>query len=312
MASHAPALQLGLKSVLVASDFSEASTKPVRHAVSIARHFHAKLYLAHVVSSIGFTIAGADALEGTAVAARRDVDQLEKSLVESGALTGLSHEFIVREGNGVWEELRAVIREKQVELVVIGTHARHGIEKLVLGSVAEQIFREADGLVLTVGPHSRLDAPLEGTDSVRSILFPTDFGEASSHALPHAISFCNHFGARLVLLHVAPVMPIPETFSWSRTPDDITQMREDARQKDLKRLHEFVPENAAFSVTPEFLVEFGKHGESILGVARSLKTDLIIMGLNHAKHGGALSHLPQTTAYKVVTEAHCSVLTVRN
>jgi nucleotide-binding universal stress UspA family protein len=223
----------------------------------------------------------------------------------------VSHEFIVREGN-VWEELRAVIREKQVDLVVVGTHGRQGIEKLVLGSVAEQIFREADGLVLTVGPHSRLDAPLEGTDGVGSILFPTDFGEASPHALPHAISFCNHFGARLVLLHVAPVMPIPETFSWSRTPDDITQMREDAHQKALKRLHEFVSESAPLSAAPEFLVEFGKHGESILRVARSLKTDLIIMGLNHSKHAGALSHVPQTTAYKVVTEAHCSVLTVRN
>jgi len=312
MASHAPARELGLKSVLVASDFSDASAKPLRHAVSIARHFHAKFYLAHVVSSIGFTIAGADALEAASTAAQRDVEKLEKSLVESGALTGLSYEFIVREGNGVWEELRAVIREKQVELVVIGTHGRHGIEKLVLGSEAEQVFREAEGLVLTVGPHSLPDAPLERTDGMRSFLFPTDFGEASAHALPHTVSFCNHFGARLVLLHVAPVMPIPEGFSWSKTPDDITQMREDARQKALKRMHEFVAESAPLSVTPEFVVEFGKHGESILHVARSIKADLIILGLNHAKHGGAISHLPETTAYKIVTEAHCSVLTVRN
>jgi len=311
MASHAPAREMGLKSVLVASDFSDASSKPVRHAISIARHFHAKLHLAHVVSSLGFTIAGADAQEAATIAAQRDVEQLEKSLVESGALTGLSHEFIVREGN-VWDELRAVIREKQIELVVIGTHGRHGIEKLVLGSVAEQIFREADGLVLTVGPHSLPDAPLESPDGVRSILFPTDFGEASSHALPRAISFANHFGARLVLAHVAPVVPIPEGFSWSKTPDDIEQMREDARQKALKRMREFVSENARLAVAPEFLVEFGKHGEIILRVARALKADLIILGLNHSKHGGAISHMPGTTAYKIVTGAHCSVLTVRN
>src|SRR5215472_14128797 len=98
MSANAPALQLGLKSVLVASDFSEASSKPLRHAISIARHFHAKLYLEHVVSSLGFTIAGADTLEAAAAAARREVKQLEKRLVENGTLTGLSHEFIVREG----------------------------------------------------------------------------------------------------------------------------------------------------------------------------------------------------------------------
>jgi len=310
MASQGPARELGLKSVLVASDFTDASSKPLRHAISIARHFHAKFYLTNVVSSIGFTIAGRDTLEAAADAARRDVEGLERKLAESGTLTGLSHEFIVREGN-VWEELRAIIREKQVELVVVGTHGRHGIGKLVLGSVAEQVFREADGLVLTVGPHSLPEAPLDRLNG-SSFLFPTDFGEASAHALPQAISFANHFGARLVFLHVEPVMPIPEGFSWSKTPDDIPQMREDARQKALKRMHEFVAGSTPLSVTPEFLVEFGKHGESILHVARSVKADLIILGLDHSKHGGVTSHLPQTTAYKIATEAHCSVLTVRN
>jgi nucleotide-binding universal stress UspA family protein len=311
MSTQAPPIQLGVKSVLVASDFSEASAKALWHAVTIARHFHANFYLTHVVSSLGYTIAGADVEAAAATAAQREVEQLEKSLVESGAITALAHEFLVREGN-VWEELRAVICEKKVDLVVVGTHGRHGIEKLVLGSVAEQVFREADGLVLTVGPQAQPDAPIERSDGMRPFLFPTDFGEASLHALPYAVSFANHFGAKLVLLHVLPVMPIPETFSWSRTPSDTTQMRKDARQEALQRLHEFVLGSAPLLVSPEFRVEFGKHGESILHVARSLTADLIIMGLNHSNHGRALSHLPETTAYKIVVGAHCSVLTVRN
>lgn len=307
-----PAKELGLlKSVLVGSDFSEASWKPLRHAISIARHFHAKLYMAHIVSSVGLTIAGPEALNLATDAARRDVEKMERDLVESGALAGLSHELIVRQGD-VWEELQAIIHEKQADAIVIGTHGRQGIDKLVLGSTAEQIFREADNLVVTVGPHSRLDGPLESGGRVQSILFPTDFGGASLHALPHAISFANHFGARLVLLHVAPVMPIPEGFSWSTAPDGVEQMREEARGKVLKKLREFASEGAPLTVAPEFMVEFGKHGEQILRVANHLKTDLIIMGLDHSKHGRAVSHLPQTTAYKVATEAHCSVLTVRN
>jgi len=311
MSTRLPSVGIGLKSVLVASDFTEASSKPLRHAISIARHFHARFYVAHVVSSIGFTIAGADAVESASEAAQRDLAKLERKLVEKGDLAGLSHEFLVRQGD-VWEELKAVMREKQADLVVIGTHARHGVERLVMGSVAEQIFREADGLVLTVGPHSQPDAPLESTGETRSFLFPTDFSEASFRALPHAISFSNHFGARLVLLHVAPVMPIPESFSWSTAPDGITEMREEARQKALKRLGEFVSESAPLSVKPELMVEFGKHGEQILRVARSFKADLIVLGLDHTKHGRAAAHLPTTTTYKVVSEAHCSVLTVRN
>ena len=310
MPTRPSSVDIGLKSVLVASDFTEASSKPLRHAISIARHFHANFYLAHVVSSIELTIAGADALELASTAAKKDVANLERMLVERGDLAGLQHEFIVRQGD-VWEELWGIIREKQAGLLVIGTHARHGIERLVMGSTAEQIFREADGLVLTVGPHSKPDAPLE-IGTTRSFLFPTDFSETSFRALPHAISFANHFGARLALLHVAPVMPVPEGFSWSTAPEGITGMREDARQKAIKKLGEFVAESGPFSVKPELMVEFGKHGEQILRVAYSLKADLIVLGLDHTRHGRMATHLPMTTTYKVVSEAHCSVLTIRN
>jgi len=302
---------VALKSVLVASDFTEASQKPVRHAISIARHFKAKFYLGHVVSALGFTIAGADAVELATEAARRDLDRAERKLVEAGALADLSHEFIVRQGE-VWEELEAIIREKQVDALVIGTHARQSLGRFVLGSVAERIFREADNLVLTVGPHAQMDALLETSDASRIYLFPTDFSEASFKALPHAASFANHFGKKLVVLHVAPVMPISESFSWSSAPEGIVPMREEAREVALKRLREFISGNVRFSVEPELMVEFGKHGEQILRVAHSLKTDLIIMGLDHSKHGRLAAHLPITTAYQVVCQAHCSVLTVRN
>ena len=306
-----PAEAIALRAVLVASDSSNASSKPLRHALSIARHFSANLYLAHVVSSVGYTIAGADAVESVTEAVRGELDTLEKQLVETGALTGISHEFIVRQGD-VWEQLQAVIREKQADLLVLGTHARHGVARWVMGSVAEQIFRQAAGLVLTVGPHSLPDAPpLEKRAGALSFLFPTNFDSASAHALPYAIAFANHFGAKLVLLHVDPVMPISEGFSWSKTPDSIAQMRGDARNAALEQLRHFVAGSSLSGGTPKLMVEFGKHGETILRVARALKSDLIIMGLNHSTHGRAISHLPETTAYQVVTAAHCPVLTVR-
>src|SRR5208337_1568517 len=112
-----------LKSVLIATDFSEASDKALRHALAITRHYGAKLYLAHVVSSLGFTLVGPDAVNLATEIVSRDARELENRLVQSGALTGLSHEVIVRQGN-VWDELDKVIEQEQIELVVIGTHAR--------------------------------------------------------------------------------------------------------------------------------------------------------------------------------------------
>ena len=180
------AVDIRLKSVLLATDFSEASQRPLGHALAIARHYGAKFYLAHVVSSHGYTIVGPQALELVSEAVTRDLQQMERELVAEGSLAGMDHEFLVRQGI-VPEELQSIIAQKQIDLVVLGTHGRQGFGKLILGSVAEQIFRNADWFVMTVGPLSYHDARVENHHVDRSFLFATDFGEASLCALPSAI-----------------------------------------------------------------------------------------------------------------------------
>lgn len=96
--------------------------------------------------------------------------------------------------------------------MVIGTHARRGLGKLLLGSVAEHIFRHADCLVLTVGPGSLQGSPVGSGRAIRPFLFATDFSEASLRALPYAISAANRFGTKLVLLNVMSEIPSRMTF----------------------------------------------------------------------------------------------------
>src|ERR1039457_2451902 len=283
MSLIAPAVNVRLKSVLIATDFSEASAKPLRHALAIARHYGAKFYLAHVVSSSGFTLVGPDAVAAATGAAWRDVLQLEDDLAQRGTLAGLRHEVIVRRGMG----------------------------KVLFGSVAEQIFRHADCLVLTVGPGSFQEAPVESTSLVWPFLFATDFGEASLHALPYAISFANHFGPKLVLLRVVSPGGVSEGFHWP-TGGDLMQMREKARMAGLQRLQELVPQNTELAVKPEFVVEFGSPSEKILRVAETFQVDAIIMGLHRSAHIDMASHTLWATAQEVVCGASCPVLTVRN
>jgi nucleotide-binding universal stress UspA family protein len=312
MPSLTSSLDLRLKSVLVATDFSQASETALRHALAIARRYGAKFYLAHVVSSLGLTMAGPGAITASEEAVWRDAKHLEDDLVRSGALAGLEHEIVIREGE-IWPQLEAIIREERIDLVIVGTHGRHGIGKLLLGSVAEQIFRHADCLVLTVGPHSYPDSRVEGTVANRTLLFTTDFGEASLHSLPYAISFANQFAAKLVLLHVVPAVPMPEGFHWYTT-DDLMRMRENARIASFRRLEELT-QNATLEVRPEFLVEFGSVcpvSEKILEAAEKLRVDVVIMGLRQSRHVGAASHLPWATAYEVACRAACPVLTVRS
>lgn len=179
-----------IKSILVATDFSPASEKPLRHAVAIARHYGSNFFLMHVVSSLGLTLAGPDAVAAATEAAWRDARQVERELVANEELAGLNHQVIIRDGD-IWVELERVIKQKRIDMVVIGTHSRKGLAKLVLGSVAEQIFRHASCLVLTVGPNSPANADIETTGTLRPLLFATDFGEGSRKALPYATSFAN-------------------------------------------------------------------------------------------------------------------------
>lgn len=311
MLSVAPCLDTALKSVLVASDFSRASVRPLRHALAIARHYGAKFYFTHVVSSLGYTLAGPPALDLAYDAAERDVEKMRAHMLEDGSLAGLDHEFIVRKGL-VWQALQNLIEEKQVDLVVVGTHARRTLGKLILGSVAEQIFRRARCLVLTVGPGSLPDSPLQNARPFGPFLFATDFGEASVDALPRAVSFANHFLAKLVLLHVAPLAPIPEGFHWSSTTTDLRQLRENARQAAFTRMQNMLSQCGPLALPPEFVVKFGAPGKMIERLASDFTADLIVMGLNTAIHFETAAHNPWDTAYEVVCNAHCPVLTVRN
>ena len=297
MSAIASAVAPRLKSVLVATDFSEASQKPLRHALAIARHYGAKIYLAHVVSSLGFTLAGANALNAATEAAKRDAHHLETRLVESGALAGLHHEFIIGQG-AVWEVLNRIIRQEQVDLIVNGTHGRRALRKVLLGSVAEQIFRYADCMVFTVGPGSYQESRVDDILLNRTFLFLTDFNEASLHALPYAISYANQFGAKLVLLHVLPTAPNPRSLLYTAALQSL---------KDITR-------NSTLKVKPEFVVEFcpaGPISERILETAEQLEVDLIIMGLRRSSHVDASSHVPWGTAYEVVCGAGCPVVTTR-
>jgi nucleotide-binding universal stress UspA family protein len=292
------------RSILIATDFSEACEKALRYSLALARFYESKFCLAHVVSSLGLTMAGPGAIAACEEAVSREAADLEDSLIQTGALTGIQHKFIVRQGE-LWPELREIIRQESADLLVVGTHGRHGIAKLFLGSIAEQIFRQADCPVLTLGPHTD-DRPWFGTSSThRTFLFATDFGPASLHGLPQAIAAANQFGAKLAYLSIIPAAP-------SSTDEALTDWQEDARMRTLQRLAELA-QDTELDTRPQLYAEF-KSGrpvsEKILETADKLRADLIIMGLHDSAHTGIVSHLDLATTYDVICQAGSPVLTV--
>jgi len=307
--TSSPATGVQIKSILVATDFSPASEKPLRHAVAIARYFNANFFLMHVVSSLGFTLAGPDTTAAAVELAWRDARQVERGLVASGELAGLCHKVLVCDGT-IWTELERVIEQERIDMVVIGTHSRKGLVRLVLGSVAEQIFRHASCLVLTVGPNSPADAEIETAGAARPLLFPTDFQEGSNSALPYAIALACQRRTKLVLLHMLLPRQQLSAGRW-HTPRNVEPMREEIQSVSRRRLQELMDRTAACGVECEVITEFGEPVAGILRAAEVLHAEAIIIGLNRRSHVDMISHLPWSTAYETVCRAGCPVLTVR-
>ena len=306
------AVDIELKSVLMATDLSPASEKPLHRALAIAHHYGAKLYVVHVVPSLGYLMTGPEWLAVAAEQAEDDLLRLKRELVGNDSLKGLDHEFIVCQGD-VPEQLHSIITEKGIDLLVLGTHARQGIEKVVLGSVAEEMFRHSGCHVLIVGPNSYKEDRVNVDRATRSFLFATDFGEASVRAAPYAVSLAHRLKAKLIVMHVIPTNLTPQGFGWY-TDRDVRQMREQARMAILRRLeHLFLPEtDAEAPLEVEYIAQFGVPSEKILQVALHRQTDLIIIGLRRSPLDGTASHMPGTASYEVMCGAGCPVLTIRH
>jgi nucleotide-binding universal stress UspA family protein len=171
---------------------------------------------------------------------------------------------------------------------------------LLLGSVAEEIFRKVPCPVLTVGP--RASMPYGPDGKFREILYATDFSSESLGAAAYAVSLAQEFQARLILLHVIA----PE-----RAGDLVS--RADLMTSSQRLLRQIVSPEAQVWCKPEYYVVDGNPAETIVEFAKLREPDLIVLGARQQEGvPGAASHLPFATAHKVVTLATCPVLTIRH
>ena len=287
-----------LKNILYLTDFSEPSETVIPFAIAIAREYESKVYAMHVLTPVPLGYANpesaAAAIEGLEEDAQMGMQRVDAQLV------GVPHETMLVRSESVWPPVEQALSECEIDLVILGTHGRTCAVKLLLGSVAEEIFRRASAPVLTIGPSVRKGFHSGG--QFRRVLFATDFTTEAQAAAPYAISMAQENQARLLLLHVM------------RDPDLKTKKRtaQDSVANSMHQLYELVPAEAELWCRPEATVRFGNPAERILEAAIELEADLIVLGVRAADgYLGAATHLERTVAHKVVARATCPVLTVR-
>lgn len=298
-----PMKSLGLKSILVATDFTEASDKALRHGIAIARHYRATLYVVYVVSSIGLALNGPEAVELAALATERDINSLVNGLVDSGRLNGVEVRPIVLKGN-VDEQMDSFARAHHVDLIVVSTHARRGMARLFFGSFAQLISKGCGCPVLIVGPHSTgpwLDNP---ADSGKPLLFATAFHKASAKAAPYAIALANDSELPLFALHVVP----PHR---THLIEKNCIARGDYEALALAHLNALIPSDATQKCAVTHLVEPCDPADGILRAAMRIHATTIIMGAHRNSISDLSTRLPRSITNHVNRRAMCPVLTVR-
>jgi len=141
-----------IKSILFPTDFSEGSAQALPYAVEFAKKYNAKLYLLHVI----YDMAKGSGLYVPHVS----MDQLYREIQE-GAKKELNN-FAIESLEGMknverivitgvpHQEIVAFANKNKVDMIIIGTHGRTGIDRLLFGSTAAQVVRNAPCPVMTV------------------------------------------------------------------------------------------------------------------------------------------------------------------
>jgi nucleotide-binding universal stress UspA family protein len=275
------------KTIMLATDLSDASCGALRYATQLAGILSAKLLLVHVVDPnavpqltgpkhstlCGLIDAAEDELQRTAIALSHDL---------------IRYATIVRLGP-IRETLLQLIGEREVDLLVIGTSGKGYKNGEGLGSVAEMLLRAMPCPVLTVGRSVRQDA-FEATH-LRRVLFPTDFSDISYGALNYAEYLTHYISGQLLLLHVEEGVArfvAPESLGERAIFEAMVKKIDDP------------------AIVAEYIFRGGPPASTIVTVATEKHVDFIILGVHGEKSEGALPHV----AYDVIRLAKCPVLTI--
>ena len=284
--------------VLFPTDFSPCSDQALTYLLGIAATYQSRVFILHVLPSESAPTAATvpEFAPRLFDFNRHEAEKHMRALENSGVLAQVEHSALLENGD-LCDVLENTIRKRDIDLMVIGSHGRGGIKKLLLGSITEELSRRVPCAVMIVGP---LVSPAPLGSKFRHILFATEFANGSLNALQYAISMAQKYRAGLRLLHVC-------TFAERGPLVDVDA----ALVQDRERLEAMVPEDLDLPTAPDVITRLGAKTEAILATASDWNADLIIMGVHSTHALIAATHFPWTVVHQIICQATCPVLTVR-
>ncbi len=258
-----------IESILAPTDFSETATHAVEQAVELSLRYGASLHLLHVVEAPG------DDSGGVTSALQDFLRKLEDDAQQSLALkvdvlrgSKIDVRYETSSAATPYDGIAKKAEALEPNLVVMGTHGRTGLNRILMGSVAEKVLRHVPRNLLALNKKAPL---IRASHAFERILVPVDFSEFSKRALEMAVNLLIPSGE----LHVVHVVASPIHPSFYA--GGVTQLFQ--LDPELpKRIHDRITEWLEGQPVESIVVREGDIYAELEDVRKDLNPQLVVMG----------------------------------
>lgn len=281
-----------LRTIAVPTDFLPGSTSAMTYALALAGTGKGRVVAVYAVDPFEYSFGPRDLrdLKKQEVWAR--AQEAMAQWLQSNKFSGCTTKLVEGEAGPA---IATFIDQRGIDLTVLGTSARSHAARLLLGSVAEEIFRKANCLVLVLGPklqsrHRR---------RLKHLVFATALEPHSLTVLARLSRLAGHFDSTISVIRAVH-------------PDIRSRTERDRIQRETELKISAAADSALRRRISKIEVAFGHPLKVITSFARVNKADAIVMGI---RSGGewdrATTHIPWAFAHRVIADARCPVLTIR-
>ena len=300
-----------IRRILFATDYSSSSLEAFRQSLEWAQACQADLDIVHVMG----VLPGKQT--NSSVANRYIEEQGKQAQIKLETLVSQAKERIPSVHSHLLEgmpekQLIKFAGESQVDLLITGTDGGTGINRFMMGSVAEHVVSQAPCPVLTIRSKNEEAKAGEGpaaegaTSGVpQQILVPLDFSDCSLDAFEYATQLAKWFDASVVLLHAMEPLTYSLDFNLNH-PIESKQLSQSIATR-LSALCDILKKDG---LTASYQVDKKNSVDTILSTSTETQTDLIVMG-THGRRGISRVLMGSVTA-SVLRRSLCPVLTVKS
>ena len=280
--------------ILLATDLEDADHL-LLHAIEQARMSDAVLTLVHVIPSAESLPLDASAIcSADAVAMKLEATRALEKIAARVRGAGVACDIVVRQGfpQNMIPEL---VKTSAADRLILGTHGRQHLKRLLLGSVAQEILAKVQVPVCTIGPHVQTAS---ANRKPPKILHPVSLRPGYEQSARLALEMAQFYQSEITLLHVLG--------------RGLEREHDSARIAEWSRseLQKLVPDEALLWTYVNAQIEVGGVVDHVLNSASEMQADLIVLGTDAA--GAFWPIRGDGTAYEIIARASCPVITIRH